>query len=233
MVLYLNLIYTRCLVRNLAFSLSRRCLIIYIDNYFTSIPLFSELRTCEFGVVGTIRPHKDFPIGLKELKDRFSTKLEWNTLLAVIVQDIFCLAWQDKNIILALSNIHTVDKVEDFREKIRKHLIKIFTNSRIVRQVFGNNHQKELCISCFIDDYNHYMGGIDLANQYRETFETHRPTCRTWWPLLYWLFDIAYINTYRLYRLHITSRPFTYLQFRIELYYKLLGYSTKAKLQNL
>ena len=59
----------------------------------------------------------EFPKGLKELKARFSTKLKWNTLLATVVQDMLCLAWQDNNIVLTLSNIHTVDKAEDFREK--------------------------------------------------------------------------------------------------------------------
>jgi hypothetical protein len=28
------------------------------------------------------------------------------------------LAWQGNNIILALSNVHTVDQAEDFREKV-------------------------------------------------------------------------------------------------------------------
>ena len=92
MVLYLNLTNTGCLVRNLALSLPRCYLTIYLDNYFTSIPLFSELRACKFGAVGTTRPHKEFPIELKELKERFSTKLKWNTLLAAVVQDILYLA---------------------------------------------------------------------------------------------------------------------------------------------
>jgi hypothetical protein len=48
---------------------------IYIDNYFISIPLFSELRACKFGTIGTTRLHKEFPMGLKELKTRFSIKL--------------------------------------------------------------------------------------------------------------------------------------------------------------
>jgi hypothetical protein len=89
-----------------------------MDNYFTSVPLFSELRACKFGAVGTTRPYKEFPADLKELKDRFSTKLEWNTLLAAMIQDTLCLAWQGNNIILALSNVHTVDQAEDFREKV-------------------------------------------------------------------------------------------------------------------
>jgi hypothetical protein len=41
------------------------------------------------------------------------------------------------------------------------------------------------------------------------------------------------VNSYRLYRLHTTDKPLTHLQFRTLLYCKLLGFSTKAKLQSL
>jgi hypothetical protein len=76
MVLYPTLTPTGCLVRSLALSLPRRFVTIYLDNYFTSVPLFVELRACNFGAVGTTRPHKEFPQYLAELKNRFASKLE-------------------------------------------------------------------------------------------------------------------------------------------------------------
>ena len=197
------------------------------------MPLFSELQACKFGAISTTRPHKEFPRVLKELKDRFSTKLKQNTLLGAIVQKTLCLAQQDNNVILALSNVYTINQAKDFREKVKKRPTKTLTNSRIVRRVFGDNHKKELQIPCFIDDYNYYIGGVNLANQFRELYETYRLTFKTWWPLFYQLIDIAYVNLYKLYRLHTTDKPFTHLQFRTKLYCKLLGYSTKAKLQSL
>ena len=76
MVLYPNLTNTGCLVRNLVLSLPRRYLMIYLDNYFTSVPLFSELRAYKFGTVGTTRPHKEFPLELSAIKNRFAKKLD-------------------------------------------------------------------------------------------------------------------------------------------------------------
>ena len=87
-----NLTKTGCLVKNLALSLPRRCLTIYMDNYFTSIPLFTELRACKFGAVGTTRPYKEFPLELKEIKERYAKKLPWNTLLAKVVDNTLYLA---------------------------------------------------------------------------------------------------------------------------------------------
>jgi hypothetical protein len=89
---FLTLTNTKCLVRTLALSLPRRFLTIYLDNYFTLIPLFSELRAYNFGVVSITQPHKEFPNMLSDIKARFATKLEWNILLATVVKDVLCLA---------------------------------------------------------------------------------------------------------------------------------------------
>jgi hypothetical protein len=72
------------------------------------------------------------------------------------------------------------------------------------------------------------MGGVDLANQFREAYTVHKPTFRNWWPLFYWLIDIACINAYRLYQLTRGKPLLNHLQFRIELYCKLFGYSERA-----
>lgn len=211
MLLRPSLTKTGCLVRNLALSLPRRRISIYIDNYFMSVPLFKELRVLEYGAIGTTRPHKEFPTKLKQLK-KYTTKLEWNTLLGKVVDNTLCLAWQDNNIVLALSTIHTIHKVDDFREKLRKRPGKTSTNARIVRQVFDGSAEKELQIPRFIDDYNQYMGGVDLANQFHKAYKTHQITRRNWWPLFYWLIDIACINSYRLYQLSTKEeKPLTHL----------------------
>jgi hypothetical protein len=119
-------------------------------------------------------------------------------------------------------------------ERKRRRLAKTSTNGRIVREVFGTDSVKELRIPCFIDDYNQNMGGVDLANQFREAYETYKPSLRNWWPLFYWLIDVACVNSYILYRLYTTEKhPLSHLQFRQELARKLLSYSEKAKLQSL
>ena len=186
---------TGALVRALVATLPRNSMTIYMDNYFTSVPLFQSLRSLNYGAVGTTRLHNQFPQALSKLKKE-NLKLEWNTLLAQVVDDTLCLAWQDNNIVLALSTIHTIHTTQDFITRQRKRPAKTSTSGRIVRLVFGDNPIKVLEIPVFIDDYNHNMGGIDIANQLRVSFETHRTTLRNWWPLFYWLIDIIIINSY-------------------------------------
>jgi hypothetical protein len=82
--------------------------------------------------------------------------------------------------VLALSNIYTIHNTDDFREKVRKRPAAISINVRIVRTVFGEESTKELYILRFIDDYNYYIGGIDLTNQFREPYKVHRTSQRNW-----------------------------------------------------
>jgi hypothetical protein len=63
-----------------------------MDNYFISMPLLKKLQACEYGATGTTRPYKDILARFKELKTWFSTKLEWDTFLAKIINNTFCLA---------------------------------------------------------------------------------------------------------------------------------------------
>jgi hypothetical protein len=50
-------------------------------------------------------------------------------------------------------------------ERERKRPRKTASNSTITRKPFGDQPIKILPIPLFIDYYNHYMGGVDQANQ--------------------------------------------------------------------
>lgn len=161
----------------MAKSLLCSILTIYINNYFISVPLFNTLRSYNYSTVGTTRAHEKFPKNLSNLKNS-NIKIDWNTLLSKVVDNILCFAWQDNNIVLALSTIHIVHIVNDFIEKQRKRLAKTSTNGRIVCHIFGNGPTKKLSILLFIDEYNYKIGEVDITNQLRESYETHRATYR-------------------------------------------------------
>ena len=76
LVRFLTLTPTGCLVRSLVLSLLRKYLTIYLDNYFTSIPLFTKLRKCNYSTVSTTRLYKDFLTKLVDLKKRFTKDLK-------------------------------------------------------------------------------------------------------------------------------------------------------------
>jgi hypothetical protein len=72
------------------------------------------------------------------------------------------------------------------------------TNAAIARTPFGDGIKKQLEIRIAINDYNHFICSVDIATQYRASYEIHRKTNRTWFSILFFLLDAAIINAYRI-----------------------------------
>src|SRR5947208_16957973 len=92
-------------------QISDSLFMIFLDNYFTSIPLFHKLREENIGAYSTIRAGaagKDFPALLTVLRESYSKKLDWGTICAIPVDDVLCVGWQDNNLVLGLTTVHTV-----------------------------------------------------------------------------------------------------------------------------
>ena len=79
---------------------------------------------------------------------------------------MLCISWQDNNLVLRLSTIYTVHEASSQITCSRKWPQTTSTNTTTARKVFGDLPRRELDIPTFIDDYNHNMNGVDLANQF-------------------------------------------------------------------
>ena len=154
--------------------------VIYIDNYFTSIPLFSILRKENIGAAGTTRASGiDFPALLTVLRKNWSTKLNWGTTVANDVDNVLYINWQDNNFVLGLSIVYIVHETSSWVSSERNRPSTTSTNASITREIFGDLPFILLEILTFINDYNHNMNSIDLANQYRQPYDTQQITYRT------------------------------------------------------
>jgi hypothetical protein len=139
--------------------------VIYLDNYFTSIPLFSMLRKENIGAVGTTRPQGlDFPVLLIVLHKNWSTKLDWGTTIVEIIDNVLCIGWQDNNFVLGLSIVHTIHEASSWVSLECNRPSKTSTNSAITHKVFRDLPSMSLNIPTWVDDYNHNMNSMDLAN---------------------------------------------------------------------
>ena len=94
------------------------------------------------------------------------------------------------------------------------------TSAAITWSIFGDLPIKDLSIPAAINAYNHYMGGVDIANQYWADFTTLRPKNYHYWkPLFHWLLDIVLTNSYLLAKASRrprngeSKRYYTYQQF--------------------
>ncbi|CAG8594768.1 12855_t:CDS:2, partial [Ambispora leptoticha] len=137
-------------------------------NYFSSVSLFQHLRQNNIGACGTVRRNASrFP---KELKDNGPVTM--------------------------LSTIHGLvgEEWEVIQERRRPR--QTSTNAAKVREMFGSESKKRLKIFKIVDDYNHYMNSVDLADQLRSYYNTQKISRRNWMPLFFWLLDTAIINVY-------------------------------------
>jgi hypothetical protein len=106
------------------------------------------------------------------LRRKWSTKLDWGTTVTDIVDGVLCIGWQDNNFVLGLSTIHIVHEASSWVNSKRNCLGPTSTNAAITRKVFRDSAFMILDILSWVDDYNHNMNGVDLANQHRQPYNT-------------------------------------------------------------
>ena len=70
--------------------------------------------------------------------------------------------WMDNGLVLCVSTLHQVGKSICMKRKRPRITVK---NKNHVSKVWGNSSIANIFIPQMIDDYNHWMGGVDLSNQ--------------------------------------------------------------------
>lgn len=129
-----------------------------------------------------------------------------------------------------MSTVHTVHQVDDTIMRLRRRPAETSTNAKNARAAFHGEARAQLPVPKFINDYNHSMNGVDIADQLREGYETQRKAWRNWWPLFYFIIDQSCINAYLIWKSFAPSRKNTHLRFRTQLYLQLLGNLKESKI---
>jgi Transposase IS4 len=170
---------------------------VYMDNLFSSVALFDMLRRRGKGIgcAGTTRSNtKKFPSELK-VRGGADKRMQWDSLGAVVVDNVLCLCWIDNGAVLMLTTIHQAGPEHTIMRR-RKRPRLTSTNGVKVQKVFGKDVTKVLAIPKVVDDYNMFMNGVDIADQLISNYKTHLKGARTWMPLLFWLIDVSITNSY-------------------------------------
>ena len=172
--------------------------IIWMDNLFTSARLLVQLEERGFGGAGTVRTtktqrEKDEEISgikaqkqeakkehnrgldlyLSDIRQECNKQIPWGKLYSSLSEDgqVLEFAWKDQNVVLFMTTVHSGKEVV---ERLRRRPAIIATSTRTLRLPFGDEPVKSLPIPQFIDMYNHFMGGVDQADQLRSYYSTQR-----------------------------------------------------------
>src|SRR5437762_3922156 len=120
-----------------------------------------------------------------------------------------------------LTTVHNIHSSKSHVTTDRKRPQDTSSNAADIRQLYGpNEFVKPLSIPICIDDYNQFMGGIDIADQYRSYYITQLITWCNWLPIFFWLLDTALLNSFIIYREFFNPRVkasclFSHKQFHI------------------
>ena len=169
---------------------------IYMDNYYSSPHLFSDLHCLGFGACGTVRTNR------RGLPAEMQAKLKKGDVTSTTIDGhTIALRWMDKRPVNMLSTIHDDALV---------------TKERRTRHAPGG--REEIRKPAVVVEYNMYMGGVDKGDQLLSYYGFSHRTVKWWRRAFFHLIDVAIVNAYILYTLsEQTSRKLTHEHFRIRL----------------
>ena len=169
-----------------------------MDNYFTLPKVLLKLRELGIGVVGTARfRSKSWPP--KVLREIDAAKAKFNEFYYTIDDFGTMVArWVDNGMVFCVSTIHRSGKMV-LRKRKRPRVTA--NNKGHVSVIWGDKGSQEIFIPTLIDDYNHWMGGVDLSDQRISYYHPTNIRCRrTWIPIFLQLLSIIRNNSYLVYR---------------------------------
>lgn len=178
--------------------------VIYMDNFYSSLQLYDDLRLSQLGACGTIRTNrKGLPSEMKSVKLKRGE-------LPVVWMNMICCTWQDTGKVNMISTVGNAG-VTDVEVKSKR----------------GVRHVKKPNIQVM---YNSWMGGVDRFDQLCVTYPFDRK-CKKWYQTL-WHFciEVVLVNAYICYKTQNPTKIMSPRKFREQVIDGLLtGYNRKSK----
>jgi hypothetical protein len=206
-----------------------RHFVAYMDNFYTTIPLLGRLRhDLQIGGCGTARPKsKGFPTELYMAKADV-TKHEYHSTKIKVIKDpvltcneeVGAMRWIDNAPVTMLTTVHDLSSTT---MSLRMRPGAKSTNAKNARKFFGDENQKMLPIPTCFDDYNHHMGGVDIADQLHTYYDIQLVSARTWWPMFFWALQSMIINARIIYSDHPDAPELSHKEFRLRCAWALIN----------
>ncbi len=169
---------THDLVMTLMAPFANKGYSVYMDNFYTSPYLFYNLKKIGITATGTSKPRKGYPKAL------FDTKLRLKDKGASVVytynNEMLAMRVVDRKVVTFLTTEHNACLVNT--GKLHRQ-----TKEAIVKPDVMN-------------EYNKFMGGVDLNDQLAKYSAFNRRSCKWWKKVFFRLLNLVMVNAYVLYR---------------------------------
>ncbi|CAG2207905.1 unnamed protein product [Mytilus edulis] len=150
---------------------------VYMDNYYVSPELFTELEVLNTYACGTLRKNR---LGVPDALKKTNLKLKRGEVIFRRKEGLLAVKFHDKRDVHMLSTIHPAT-VSVLNKNDRR------TNNPIVKP------------TCVVD-YCSYMGGVDLSDQINQYYSCLRKTSKWYKKLFFYLLNLCVINSFILYK---------------------------------
>ena len=138
----------------------------FTDNYYSSPPLFSDLRRLGFGACGTVKVNR------RGMPTEIKTALKGETVSAQLDGNMMALKWMDKRPVTMLSTIHD----DSFVTKNRSRS--------------APDGHEDILKPLVVEEYNKNMGGVDMGDQLESYYGFSHRTVKWRW-LFFHLVDMT------------------------------------------
>jgi hypothetical protein len=164
--------------------------VVGMDNYFTYPKILEGMRALGVGCTGTAR----FKTGWPPKEYRSIDDKRFNTVyLMNDAKNFLICRWIDNNVVTMVSTVHTgFESVERQRRRPRATA----NNRGHIDLVWGTSGKTAVHIPGIIDDYNHWMLGVDKADQLISYYRPNLRCRRTWMPIMFHALDCMRTNAY-------------------------------------
>ncbi|CAC5422076.1 Probable ubiquitin carboxyl-terminal hydrolase FAF-X [Mytilus coruscus] len=150
---------------------------VYMDNYYVSPELFTELEVLNTYACGTLRKNR---LGVPDAIKKTSLKLKRGEVIFRRKEGLLAVKFHDKRDVHMLSTIHPAT-VSVLNKNDRR------TNNPIVKPTS-------------VVDYCSFMGGVDLSDQINQYYSCLRKTSKWYKKLFFYLLNLFVINSFILYK---------------------------------
>ncbi|XP_071051462.1 piggyBac transposable element-derived protein 3-like [Onthophagus taurus] len=152
---------------------------LYMDNFFTSLPLLNELKKLGHDATGTIRENR---VEKAPLNDKKEMKRGSYHQCTNVLSGITLVRYNDNNIVRVASTESGVRPIGTVKR-------------------YCNKQKKAVDQPCCIVNYNKYMGGVDRLDQNVGCYRVAIRLKRWYWQLLMFPLNVSVNNAFQLYKI--------------------------------
>jgi hypothetical protein len=190
---------------------------VYMDNYYTGLPLFKELEGMQIHATGTVRTNRkglDKEVTIKQNEERHLKKNPGQTRYSSSGRYVYA-AWFDKRAVHMLSNCHQpVAGPEDVVEHW-------YPAKAGEANAVNGKVKREISICPLVRWYRKWMGGVDRFDQFRAYIKLEMRTGKFWFPMMWFIMESALVNAWIIYKAtrELAGLPlqFTNFEFRVSI----------------